>query len=117
MQPWAGGQTQEYFLRLLEALGEQEHFTLDTPWRKLSSRAQKTILFGSEDQVHVKYRNRYGRDRSYYTGFEGVMQWIERRHADTESDWSREKYEATCGTCRAARARVPASSPRCWPSR
>ncbi|GAB7047214.1 excinuclease ABC subunit UvrA [Catenuloplanes indicus] len=108
VQPWAGGQTQEYFLRLLEALGEQEHFTLDTPWRKLSSRAQKTILFGSEDQVHVKYRNRYGRDRSYYTGFEGVMQWIERRHADTESDWSREKYEGymrdvPCGTCKGAR--------------
>ncbi|MDP9792107.1 excinuclease ABC subunit A [Catenuloplanes nepalensis] len=108
VQPWSGGQTQEYFLRLLEALGEQEHFTLDTPWRKLSSSAQKTILFGAEDQVHVKYRNRYGRDRSYYTGFEGVMQWIERRHSDTESDWSREKYEGymrdvPCGTCKGAR--------------
>src|SRR5438094_670604 len=57
-----------------------------------------------EDQVHVRYRNRYGRERSYYAGFEGVVQWIERRHSDTESDWSREKYEGymrdiPCGAC------------------
>src|SRR5690348_13646492 len=93
IQPWASGQTLEYFLRLLEALGKQEGFNLDTPWRALSTRAQKTIMYGAEDQVHVRYRNKYGRERSYYAGFEGVVQWIERRHSDTESEWSREKYE------------------------
>ncbi|WP_250030573.1 excinuclease ABC subunit UvrA [Paractinoplanes maris] len=93
IQPWSGGQTQEYFLRLLEALAKAEKFSVDTPWRSLSSRAQKMILHGSEDQVHVRYRNKYGRERSYYTGFEGVVQWLERRHNDTESDWSRDKYE------------------------
>ncbi|MBO4209645.1 excinuclease ABC subunit UvrA [Micromonospora echinofusca] len=106
--PWSGGHTLEYFLRLLEALGEAEHFDLDTPWRQLPSRAQKTILHGSGDQVHVRYRNKYGRERSYYTGFEGVVQWIERRHSDTESDWSREKYEGymrdvPCAACGGAR--------------
>src|SRR5690242_1019463 len=45
VQPWAGGQTLEYFLRLLEALGKQEGFNLDTPWRALSSRAQKAVLY------------------------------------------------------------------------
>src|SRR6266536_1948558 len=104
IQPWATGHTLEYFLRLLEALGRDEGFNLDTPWRALSSRAQKAILYGSEDQVHVRYRNKYGRERSYYAGFEGVVQWIERRHSDTESDWSREKYEGymrdiPCGAC------------------
>ncbi|HET8662015.1 MAG TPA: excinuclease ABC subunit UvrA [Micromonosporaceae bacterium] len=108
LAPWATGHTLEYFLRLLEALGEQEGFNIDTPWRALSGRAQKTILYGSEDQVHVRYRNKYGRERSYYTGFEGVVQWIERRHGDTESDWSREKYEGymrdvACGACGGAR--------------
>ena len=102
--PWAGGHTLEYFLRLLEALGEEQGFDLDTPWRKLSARFQKAIMHGSQDQVHVRYRNKYGRDRSYYTGFEGVMQWIERRHGDTDSDWSRERYEGfmrdvACGAC------------------
>ncbi|MCN0153843.1 excinuclease ABC subunit UvrA [Salinispora arenicola] len=108
IQPWSGGHSLEYFLRLLEALGEAEHFDIDTPWRALPSRAQKTILHGAEDQVHVRYRNKYGRERSYYTGFEGVMQWIERRHSDTESEWSREKYEGymrdvPCVACGGAR--------------
>lgn len=108
IQPWSGGHTLEYFLRLLEALGEAEHFDLDTPWRALPARIQKTILHGADDQVHVRYRNKYGRERSYYTGFEGVMQWIERRHSDTESEWSREKYEGymrdvPCAACGGAR--------------
>jgi excinuclease ABC subunit A len=108
IQPWSGGHTLEYFLRLLEALGDEEGFDLDTPWRALSSRAQKAVLYGSEDQVHVRYRNKYGRERSYYTGFEGVVQWIERRHGDTDSDWSRDKYEGfmrdvPCGACGGAR--------------
>ena len=108
IQPWSGGHTLDYFLRLLEALGDQEGFDLDTPWRALPSRVQKTILYGAEDQVHVRYRNRFGRERSYYAGFEGVVQWIERRHADTDSDWSREKYEGymrdvPCAACGGAR--------------
>jgi excinuclease ABC subunit A len=108
IQPWSGGHTLEYFLRLLEALGSEQGFNLDTPWRALSSRAQKAIMYGSDDQVHVRYRNKYGRERSYYTGFEGVVQWIERRHGDTESDWSRDKYEGymrdvPCAACGGAR--------------
>ena len=108
IQPWSSGHTLEYFLRLLEALGDRENFDLDTPWRKLSQRAQKEIMHGAEDQVHVRYRNKYGRERSYYTGFEGVVQWIERRHSDTESDWSRDKYEGymrdvPCPACGGAR--------------
>jgi excinuclease ABC subunit A len=104
VQPWSGGHTADYFLRLLEALGDDEGFTLDSRWGALSSRAQKAILYGSQDQVHVRYRNKYGRERSYYTGFEGVVQWIERRHGDTESDWSRDKYEGfmrdvPCAAC------------------
>jgi excinuclease ABC subunit A len=106
--PWSGGQTLDYFLKLLEAVGNENGFNLDTPWRALSSGAQKVILFGSENQVHMRYRNKYGRDRSYYTGFEGVVQWIERRHADTESEWSRDKYEGymrdvPCPACGGAR--------------
>jgi excinuclease ABC subunit A len=108
IQPWASGHTLDYFLRLLEALGAEEAFNLDTPWRALSSRAQKAILYGADDQVHVRYRNKYGRERSYYAGFEGVVQWIERRHSDTESDWSRDKYEGymrdiPCGSCGGSR--------------
>ncbi len=102
--PWSGGQTSEYFLRLLEGLSEQIGFSLDTPWEKLTTTAQKAVLHGVTGQVHVHYRNRYGRDRSYYAAYEGVLPWIERRYAETESDYSREKYEGfmrevPCPTC------------------
>ncbi len=106
--PWSGGHTMEYFNRLLAALGEQFGYTMETPWRKISAKAQKVILHGAEDQVHVRYRNKYGRERSYYSGFEGVVQWLERRHADTDSEWSRDKYEGymrevPCSVCGGAR--------------
>jgi excinuclease ABC subunit A len=102
--PWATGQTAEYFLRLLEGLGSELGFSVDTAWEKLPVVAQKAVLNGSSDQVHVKYRNRYGRDRSYYAKFEGVLPWIERRYTETESDYSREKdegfmREVPCHTC------------------
>ncbi|GIH05061.1 UvrABC system protein A [Rhizocola hellebori] len=106
--PWANGHTMEYFGRLLEALGEEQGYDMDTPWRKIPARAQKVILHGAENQVHVRYRNKYGRERSYYSGFEGVVPWLERRHADTDSEWSREKYEGymrevPCAACGGSR--------------
>ena len=69
--PWAGGQTSEYFLRLLQGVADAEGFDLDTPWERLPARAQKAVLHGLDEQVHVRYRNRYGRDRSYYASYEG----------------------------------------------
>ncbi len=106
--PWATGQTSEYFERLLQGVAEVEGFDLDTPWEKLTARAQKAVLHGLAEQVHVHYRNRYGRDRSYYASYEGVVPWIERRYAETDSDYSREKYEGfmrevPCPACQGTR--------------
>jgi excinuclease ABC subunit A len=106
--PWSGGQTSEYFLRLLEALSGEVTFSLDNPWKKLSVKAKDAILHGFEYEVHVKYRNRYGRTRNYSTGFEGVIPFIHRRHGDTDSDYSREKFEGymrqiPCPVCQGAR--------------
>jgi excinuclease ABC subunit A len=106
--PWANGQTSEYFERLLSGVADVEGFDLETPWDQLSARAQKAVLHGLTEQVHVHYRNRYGRDRSYYASYEGVIPWIERRYAETESDYSREKYEGymrevPCPACQGTR--------------
>jgi excinuclease ABC subunit A len=106
--PWAGGQSSEYFLRLLEALAKELKFSLDNPWKKLSVKAKEAILNGFEYEVHVKYKNRYGRVRNYSTGFEGVIPFIHRRHSETDSDYSRDKYEAymrqtPCPACKGAR--------------
>ncbi len=106
--PWAGGQSSEYFLRLLEALAEELRFSLDNPWKKLSAKAKDAIINGFEYEVHVKFKNRYGRVRNYSTGFEGVVPFIHRRHSETDSDYSRDKYEAymretPCPACKGAR--------------
>ena len=91
--PWASGHVSEYFIRLLEALANDLEFSMKTPWKKLPAKARKAILFGHDHEVHVKYRNRYGRTRSYETGFEGVVPFIQRKHEETESDGARERYE------------------------
>jgi len=107
--PWAQGSgSAEYFLRLLTALGEDLKFSIDKPWHSLPDRAQEAILHGQNYKVHVKYRNRFGRDRSYTTGFEGVVPFVKRRHSETDSEWSRERYEGymrevPCPECGGAR--------------
>jgi excinuclease ABC subunit A len=106
--PWASAHTQEYFGRLLTALGEALGFRTDVPWEKIPAKAQKAILGGHSNQVHVRYKNRYGRVRSYYTGYEGVIPWVTRRHAEAESDVSRDRFagymrEVPCPTCKGAR--------------
>ena len=106
--PWAGGQSSEYFLRLLEALATELKFSMDNPWKKLSVKAKEAIINGFDYEVHVKYKNRYGRVRNYSTGFEGVVPFIHRRHSETDSDYSRDKYEAymretPCPACKGAR--------------
>ena len=106
--PWSGGQSSEYFLRLLEALASELKFSMDNPWKKLSAKAKDAIINGFEYEVHVKYKNRYGRVRNYSTGFEGVVPFIHRRHSETDSDYSRDKYEAymretPCPACKGAR--------------
>jgi len=105
--PWAQTSS-EYFDRVLTALASELGFSMDVPWRALPERAREAILYGQNHQVHVRYRNRWGRERQYSTGFEGVISFIERRHAETESDWSKERYEAfmrevACPVCEGAR--------------
>lgn len=108
LSPWSGGHTSEYFERMIEALGHVLGFTLDTPWERLSKRAQKALLYGHDEQVNIRYSNRYGRQRSYYTTFEGVITWVQKRHADAESDATRERFEGymreiPCPACKGAR--------------
>ena len=105
--PWSGGQSSDYFLRLLEALAKDLPFSLDMPWKKISVKAREAILNGYEYEIKMKYKGRYGA-RNYTTGFEGVIPFIHRRHEETDSDYSRDKYEAymreiSCEKCNGAR--------------
>jgi excinuclease ABC subunit A len=107
--PWASN-TLEYWYRVLEAVGEANGFDLDTPWRKLSKRAKDVVLYGSDEEIYVRYKNRYGRQRAYYSTYEGCIPNIERRHSETDSDVAREKLEQfmreiPCRACKGARLR------------
>jgi excinuclease ABC subunit A len=105
--PWAQISS-EYFARVLSALAEEMGFSTSVPWRALPEGARDAVLYGRNHEVHVRYRNRWGRERQYSTGFEGVVTFLERRHTETESEWSKEKYEAfmrevPCPVCEGAR--------------
>src|SRR6476619_2095065 len=106
--PWSGAHVADFFTRLLSALGDELGFDLNTPWEDLSAKAKKSILDGHATKVHVQHTNRYGRQRSYYSSFEGVRPYIERRHREAESDTSRERFEGfmrevPCPVCEGSR--------------
>src|SRR5262245_36369065 len=110
---WAGFRS-HYFELVLDSLSSEYDFSLDTPWKKLKKKAKQAVLHGSGiTPLKVSYRNRYGRQRSYTTQFEGVVPWLERRHVDSDSDRAREQIEGymrevPCPACHGARLR-PAS--------
>ena len=105
--PWRSAHTQ-YFTRMLESVAEINDIDMTAPWEKLSAKKQKIILHGVSGKMTVKYKNRYGRSRSYSTEYEGVIPWIKRRHEGSDSDWAREQYEGymrlvACSACDGAR--------------
>jgi excinuclease ABC subunit A len=105
--PWRSANTQ-YFTRMLESVAEVQGIDMNAPWEQLTAKQQKVILHGVKGKMTVKYKNRYGRSRSYSTEYEGVIPWIKRRHEGSDSDWAREQYEGymrlvACSTCDGAR--------------
>jgi excinuclease ABC subunit A len=107
--PWSlGTATTEYWNRLLGGLAKELGFSMTTPWQDLPSDVRQTVLHGKDHKVVVQYRNRFGRERKYSTGFEGVVQYVHRKHTETESDYARDRYEEymrqiPCPACDGAR--------------
>src|SRR6478735_7728048 len=106
--PWSSQHVADYFSRLIDSLAESAGFSTTMPWRRLPTAAQKMLLEGVPGLVHVRYKNRYGRERSYNAKYEGVIPYIERRHSEAESDTSRERFagymrEVPCRVCKGAR--------------
>jgi excinuclease ABC subunit A len=109
LAPWSSGRI-EYWDRVLEAVADTNGFSTRMPWKKLSKKARDVILFGSDEEIYVKYKNRYGRTRSYWTTYEGVVPVVERRHTETDSESQRERLEdfmreVPCRSCGGARLR------------
>jgi len=110
--PWStqGKGLYSYFVRLLQGLADDLEFDLKTPWKKLPADTREAILNGTDFEVEVKWRSRYGREMRYTSGFEGVLPYIERKYLESDSDWARSKWadylrEVPCPSCHGARLR------------
>ncbi|MEY3538096.1 MAG: excinuclease subunit UvrA [Actinomycetota bacterium] len=108
--PWSqtGKGLYPFFLRNLQGLADELEFSLETPWQDLPEDIREAVLLGNNFDVKVKWKNRYGRELRYTSGFEGVLRYVERKLSETESDWVREKWaaflrEIPCPACDGAR--------------
>jgi len=109
LAPWASA-TLEYWNRVIESVAEAHDIDLDTAFRRLPKKQRDVLLYGSDEKIHVRYKNRYGRQRSYWTTYEGVVTNVERRHRETDSESQRDKLEQfmaeiPCRECKGARLR------------
>ncbi|WP_127475351.1 excinuclease ABC subunit UvrA [Microbacterium sulfonylureivorans] len=108
--PWTtqGKGLFQYYERLLEGLSNDLGFSLDTPWRMLRTEVREAVLRGEDYKVTVKWKNRYGREMRYSSGFEGVVPYIERQYLQAETDTQRQRWseflrEVPCPVCDGAR--------------
>ena len=106
--PWASGH-QRYFQRLVAAVADELGIDLDAPFRSLTAKQRRALLYGTGvGKVWVRFRNRYGRERTYHANYEGVIPYLQRRHAEADSDAVREQVEGymrevPCPACGGAR--------------
>ena len=110
--PWStqGKGLFHYFSRMLQGLAKDLGFSLKTAWQDLPEEVQYAVLHGNDFDVQVRWKNRYGRELRYTTGFEGVLNYIERKYLESENDYSRGKWagflrEIPCPSCEGARLR------------
>jgi excinuclease ABC subunit A len=108
--PWSASAS-NYYEQLTQSISERYEVDLETAWQDLADEQRDFFLYGTNgDKVTVRYRNRFGRTRTYTTGWEGIVPNLERRYKETDSDWSREKIEeymsvVPCPECHGARLR------------
>ena len=108
--PWSTSAS-NYYEQMTQAIAEKWEVDMETPWEDLAEEVRETFLHGTNgERIYVSYRNRYGRKRSYMTRFEGIVNNLERRYRETDSEWSRERIEEymsvrPCPECHGARLR------------
>jgi excinuclease ABC subunit A len=110
LQPWNRGVT-AYWRRLIAAVAEENGVDIDKPWSKLKKAEREIFLYGTGGERHqVTYTNRFGRRRSYKVRFEGIVNQLQRRYEETDSETNRERIEGymaeqPCPACKGARLR------------
>ncbi len=108
--PWTSGHT-SYYDQLIAAIADRYEIDVDAPWEDLEPAEQDRFLYGTDgERIYISYRNRMGRKRSYTTTFDGIVENLERRYRETDSDWSRERIQEymtmrPCPECKGSRLR------------
>jgi len=112
IRPWStqGKGLFTYYTRLLTGLAKDLDFSLNTAWKDLPEEIQDAVLYGNNFEVQMKWKNKYGRELKYTTGFEGALNYIERKYLEADNDWARGKWseylrETPCPDCNGARLR------------
>ncbi len=98
----------QWHASILEALAKKYNFSLQTPWRDLTEDQRQKLLYGTPDQLTIRYTPQHGHTRSYNIYFEGVIPNLDRRYKQTESESIREEIEGymsarVCPDCHGAR--------------
>jgi excinuclease ABC subunit A len=110
LQPWRLGHSR-YWKRLVESVADTYGVDPAAPWQELGDSEREIFLYGTGTERHkVSYSNRFGRRRSYSVRFEGIVNNLERRYEETDSDAVRERVEGymaeqPCPDCGGARLR------------
>jgi excinuclease ABC subunit A len=110
LQPWRLGHAR-YWKRVVEAVAGSNGIDIEKPWAELSEAEHEIFLYGTGSERHkVTYKNRFGRRRSYAVRFEGIVNNLERRYGETDSERVRERIEGymaeqPCPDCKGARLR------------
>lgn len=111
IEPWAMNKAAGmYYQHVLSGLAQDMGFSMNTPWKNLPEDVQHAIMYGHDFSVKVSYKNRWGRQREYSTGFEGVVRTLMRKHDETDSEQMRQYYESymrevPCQKCHGKRLR------------
>ncbi len=105
-----------WFSRLIEAVGKEYNFDLNTRLGHLGENARKVLIYGGGDEeFKVEGKNRQGRWTHFYAPFPGLVEYLKERYKTTESDWVKaeiEKYmvKEICPKCKGARLKDEALS-------
>ncbi len=112
IEPWSKSTTL-YYAQTLASIANHYDFSLDTKWNKLSKKIKDIILFGSDDE-EIKFSYDDGYEKySHKKTFEGVVNNLERRYLETDSDWKREEIaqyqsDTKCESCNGHRLKEEA---------
>ncbi|MGO4956398.1 excinuclease ABC subunit UvrA [Luteococcus sp. Sow4_B9] len=106
--PWATAHVASHYEHVFQSLAEKHGFSVDTPWQDLPEKVKVMLLQGAGDPVYVRYRNRFGRTRTFTQNYEGVLRYVRRRYEEAESDAAKDRWggylrEIPCPTCHGSR--------------